>query len=1457
MGQPKIRIHNGSGGMDKDTDPILADGNGNAIYQPNDYYDALNMRPKSQTAANSFGNEVILGNGLKVCSVGSVTDQTEVARIYMDEGAVSLTLQYFVYDSNGVEAASGNHNFGGAATYDDVYTWFSSALSVAFPDATFTHGSTIPYFDMTFVNSTQRYTIVSGYLVDGSTVFDYPEFIITQDFIDVGGEKYLVPIASVDIANGNGSDTFILSTTDNEDGVGELGVITYNGVVYTYTRLLRSSELKLGWLYLPDLVGEKSNGRVNLYWVDGHNYDRAVYFFGDYSTDGCINFVDPNNIYYYGSIDLGTRQQKFASTATLTFTSQEDSGGALTSGDKRYFLAFVDYSGQISSYSMLGQPIPVSPAFWYGGTELQSTTKSNVFTVSGADPLIFPYVRLGVVNYANTAVSIQLLPQISTTANDFTLYHTGFEVAETVQAGALSLELQQIINSFNNVILNQRYVKSNITTVLDYDFTNAFAALTLSTARSQTDYAEDPYQTSMTLTHDGNYDPLINSKLGYMDNETYRIGGRVEFKNGGITPCFLIGDITIDISDSGEFPYGGSLTTFNSGPESFIINRAIKVSGWTDFWLALPNGITEADIERVHIMRVPCVPEVLATGLGMASVSLGNDGTYDYYAPGYLDSTGVGSIPLYNTYSREKKYIHFITPDTLFTNGQITYVDGDKVNFYEDLESLGGSPITINGGEIAYGDAYRDVSRKSVLFQYSGYNNGNTAYTPQDLDNAIHVVSNVKNPKEVTADPIVPFGSGDKFTITGNDVYECNLIVGETISAPDIVYYNGVLPSTLLVFTSDLGALNWGKYIQYIRPLVNKYGDYLDNSWIWTGYAQSVGSTADLDVLGGDVFIQKTTLRLSTIDSNSALTNANCAFGFFSQNRVNTTMRATGGIPAYVDTTNNTWSVGIGKFMELSTNESYTYQSQYTPRNQEQSYVSYNPNYLTPSTKETRIIWSTLKPIGSLLDYYLEFQALNFRDLDLTDGRISHMAILNGELWTWQQRRLMQQVFNNDGIVSSDTSSLLIGDGSVMSRRGMPITRYGTNQKWGVKIGRSRGGDDVAMWWSEELKSIIKIGAEGTNVVSDGDKISIFIQPACELLTVADNTTLDWGNNLRGVYDHKNHEFVWTVVVALPCLLWSEDTSYLTNDLCFLQNANTAFDGGITVYRATEDNLNSNPLDRDSWTEVENGYIAYTLCYSLIKNKFTSFYGYRPKLYIPKGDSFLTPAPIEINQPLNTLRMSEIFKHDSGRAACFYETKQVATFGLDLLVNDSDPYRLDCNTIGTFLTNSNIYRYQIYVIATDTYWAIREVSTDYVILYDEYTGADIMSGEAHIILCWGEEPYIEFMDNDDPYAYKRPHAVNIQSSTEPIRVEFTNLTQQSFITNRNENNSLLTDFSEVDDVYRSGVHNDTTATPTDNTGFADRLKSPWWKSKVFFRVGNVSRIHQLISKFGVDKRNIS
>lgn len=1481
--QPIVQIQNGLGGMDKDTSYSFADLQGNSIFSPLDYADALNIRPLSSGQSGSFANEVVLGNGSKLFSVGQVQDQNQIGTFPVFGGDVSVQYSWEIYDAFGNMIYNGNSTVYGSPSQPtvgaDIVTSILTATGAGY-DVFYSSGK------ITIENTDgDPFTLKIGYAIDGGVLQYYP-FTITQELIQGRSGNFLTPISSLDILG----DLFILSTDGTgANTVSEIGVMTYNGSAYTYTKLLRTTELGLDWMYLPEMTGERSLDSARLYWVDNKNYDRVFVYNGAYVTNGALNFVDSDNFYAYGSIDNQTRQQVSQDGSVLTFTNQYSTNGNLKSGTKRYCLTFVNQYGINSEFTMLGNPVFVSPNLLSGGTDAQQTTKYNEFTVTGVDPNVFPFVRLAVVEYYNTSVAISLLPKVATNNNTITLYHRGNEVVQSLDAGQLGLYNVEILYSHNNLILDNRYVKSNFTERIDYDFTDAAQLLTLTTDVFLTD-ADDQYITSTPTTAKGTYDPLVAQYVGYMDNETYRFGLRVEYEGGFMSKAFWIGDKTITPSEMSDYASFGACLTDSSNDPANTRHRCVKVGNWSAFWSAIGS---EADrITRVHIVRTPCIPEVLGTGIINACAQLASNGGYDYYVPYFYDVSGVNNAGAGNMQIlRDGSKCNFISPDFLFTDQVPFYQNNDYINIVDNFVSKGGSAYNLltSGTQNVYGDAYQNDSSfgYSIIINFTGF--FETPTSDYVTNNSISNFQSLNASNRGVKYDSNYYNSSDKIGLGGNDILEMNLIT-KFASAGNRFYFNPILKSSIITGVPTFSPYDsyYGNYIQYVRPLgSNKYGDPLDNIWIPTNYSQPVNDTTSLSVMGGDTFTQKTVVKVSTLIDNSQLNpsqnsfgNANLLFSFYSQNRVDTSMRTNAALLGRLENSGLTFGDTIGYFAEEFIDESFDIQRQYTTRLDEQAYSTYDPYAKDVPHKYTRILYSQLKPVNSLIDYYLDFKPLNFRDLDASNGDISHMIVFNGELVTFQKRKFQRQFFNNDGILQSDSNyDIIVGNGSVLTRRGQTLTNYGTDKKWSVVRGKSRGGDDLVMWWSTELGSLLRLGSDGCVVISDISKLNRFVLEACGVLDTAVETTLNWGSFLHGVYDHRNREFTWTARAMKDYPDWSYDYPYEVGDIVkydqFQQTQNpSCFDNIPFLFRCKLSGISMSPPTKDTpdimWDYIpftdKNYYALFTLSYSLIKDRFHSFYGFRTRLYMPWKDRYLTPCPMTRQNAIQSNTISDVYLSDNGEAGAFYESELLLP--LAGFSNSSDPYELNYTSASTAF-QYDFYRFFIYVPeVSDFKYFFREVKTNSVVLYEPWNNAiDISTKDVYVGLCWGEEPYIEFLLNTDPVSYKRPKAIQVQSTLEPVRVDFvtdqnrtgnqTSVAQTSFLTSRNENNSNKSDFRLKDNHYEAGIRNQTNGHETDNTLYDKVLNSTWWKTKIKFEVGLKARLNQLVNRFTGNMRNIS
>ena len=717
-------------------------------------------------------------------------------------------------------------------------------------------------------------------------------------------------------------------------------------------------------------------------------------------------------------------------------------------------------------------------------------------------------VKLVCVEYTNTTATAVIVGTFATQRNPYTVQHTGLEITQPYTTTFLNPTKEDVTNGLNIRLLNQRCVESNYDVRAVYDFTAFFENIVLSTEIYETESEGGFINTSgVGMVASGYFDIiLVNQKAGYTDNETYRVGGRIKWVDGGWSPVYHIGDITID---------AGADTSLTSTTGSIIRARYIKASNID--YAFLPSGVNISDIEGIEIVRAECIPEVLATGYAYPAWQVQDGSTGDVNIFPFLRQKFAS--PAWADGNMSSSVYNFVSPDLIFSSQNISFSNGDKV-FYSGFNTVADTNNYVNSN-----------TNSSSVFTQNTPDNG-TAYTEIDVEGAVYAASPQNTPlhnidiggssfgnETFNFSSIkIPFTS----TVEGALVY-CPYQVSEApinSSGDYCLYYNRMNYDASLIYfgtTITAPASNdyKGRYMQYFRPLTNKYGDKKNTIYIPTGTFIDTNATT-ADIWGGDTFIEKTTYKAgilgesgTTAQPNLTLTNSGIGFSFFSQNKRHSQMRnGSGGTGAYVFPfqlpTSGTWVENVGAWLEQESQENIDYSNSYTIRNNENAFAAYDSNAYYNTDRSTTIRWSDVKPIGSETDEYSIFRPENVRDLELRNGEIIHHEVINGELWSWQNSfAFMRQFFNNDGQLNTiDSSIVLIGDGSVMSRRGVTLSSVGATHKYSVRKGKSKGGDDIVVWVNTDLGLITRFGADGVLVLSDQFEIRRWLLEQSKILNV-------------------------------------------------------------------------------------------------------------------------------------------------------------------------------------------------------------------------------------------------------------------------------------------------------------------------------------------------------------------
>jgi hypothetical protein len=600
-------------------------------------------------------------------------------------------------------------------------------------------------------------------------------------------------------------------------------------------------------------------------------------------------------------------------------------------------------------------------------------------------------------------------------------------------------------------------------------------------------------------------------------------------------------------------------------------------------------------IKAFKIVRSERIPEVMATGLFSSSIRV-IYATYEDIMPIYIE----GSIP-YGTADNpskisSRKYVNFLSSD-LYFGGQYEYLPGDKIKvlgpFKNNLEQANKAVASSTSLYVQSNGFFVDPLTHDA--QYSDYGIDD-AYFIEAGGKKISGSNRFRTETDATA-----IGLGRNGSVRSSYYFDLT----SAISAPHAsmssndkgLYYGQVF--------RDLGG-----NLKY--PRNKELSFYQSVGHLFIVEETSNGTINAQSVFGGDIFNQKCYLkqkgkRPSKQDGN--------AISFYSQNTRNSQLISVleyvsygvspGSVfPQIIDSNPplptgavmnvGEWRTGLIAWIEegYDTYEQLEYDESYSAVYQASDVQAFDENNEFDGSSPVRITWSAKKITGSLKDNYRVFKPLDFADLDLTRGEISHHEVINNSFYTFQEFSVQRQYFRDASLVGAqEGTDIVVGSGSILGAPGVELTSIGTSKKESVVKGKNPNGKDVVYWYNDRLQKLLRLAGDGVQVLSDRGLSTFFVNNG---KYVSNEFYPLSGKGVHGVWNDRYGEAIFT----------------------FKYN-----DG------------------------VSNK--SFTVAYDEIKNGFVSFHSYTPNIYLPYNNTFFSPDPEAGFE--NTL-----YLHDTGLNYSFY-----------------------------------------------------------------------------------------------------------------------------------------------------------------------------------------------------------
>jgi hypothetical protein len=1050
----------------------------------------------------------------------------------------------------------------------------------------------------------------------------------------------------------------------NPYGYGQVGVLRYlpDSDSYQYVRLIGSKQFNFNTQKQTEFPVSFANGRISINITDNYNRPYTIYNKGAFFNDSAVKVFNPTNgIYSYANLKEQISTQVNFNNYTVSFTRQLGAGGSLLSGNKRYAINFITEGGTTSELSQLTNMVSVylssyanSSTVQISGTLVQ-TGKINVINVTGIRPSVFKYIQLICFEYlsdSNTQSAVNsyivrkelLLPD----QTSIELQHTGNELTRFFDSELANQVQPDFLRVGTVDLIANRLVYGNITNSEAIDFSEWAKTFNYSIIQKPI-YGSFGAQTYYEFYDVNN----INTATSFCPFEWERFYVVFELLNGKLTQAFFTADVRFvtqdDYTANTEYQFldtngsaarrDFSLDDFTDyslmNADNFYLQLGIRFSNIN--WDYLIDGIAVRNlVKRIRIHKCQTVKEVLANGSVHLSEASRKKPTFvvfpnpNYYSGALVPNTftdrhydnGVELVN-YNGTDVERQRGSFYSTDIWLGETDYEFIQGDKVINYGQQRF-----VSINQGT--------EVGAESVNIWTLTY----SVFMPKT-----GVFLDIISAKFL--------GEGEGATLAPNSSYVKRTFTDENDRGLKAASF--VIQTTQSFFPRTINEdIGFAYQAAIFRQRNNKYGNINQQNILEDlNGVISVNETKG-DAFGGSCFIQQ--MQFKQTAGNPAAPFGGKGYNIVSCNYANSNLRL-----AESSTTNQVFPVTVIDWLTWLKNQYFDqqgYSSQYNIQNNVQSRAVFDVNLEFNSELITRKYYSQINLINSISDQNRVFLPFDFADNMNTYGEISLIANINDELFTFQQNSTTREFFNSEGrLTTIEDGTVAIGDGTVLSRRGLRLSAFGTNHRWTFVKGLSDSGKEVAYWFNIDFHAIMRFGQDGTVNLSERGMMKTFLRQNTRFVRNKFTPAHDQG--AHAVWDDRGKNYILTVRAWKDSLDWSSDSvAYRLGQTVLLGQL-----WGVPImYQCLIAHVSSNDNSPTSvngstyWIKREftdnNYYNLFTLVYNEKKNAFSHYYTFYPKIYINNLDRYLSYDPITANQ--NKLYLH---REDSENPLVFYDVE--------------------------------------------------------------------------------------------------------------------------------------------------------------------------------------------------------
>jgi hypothetical protein len=1131
-------------------------------------------------------------------------------------------------------------------------------------------------------------TLLSNTTVIGGTIFEnatpsattvYVGFYVNVDAqinLTIGGVKQEVIILKEYLANNGGAfrelksinieeNLFVLATNGTvlQLTVGKKDYLTGN---WTSKILFQTNTIQIPIGTPIDMDGQIDFGeRLSIYFTT-NEIPRCIYvpyknvwndfasmiWFYDPNTNTMVN--NPDGYYIYNSIQSETALQLLQNFARVS-NAVVATGGALKTGNKQYYIRQISGnevktgigmgSGQISIFQE-----PLTDPALYGNIAGLDTNKKATLTVENLDPNLYDKFELICTENNGGVFTASIVNVFDITGETMTVTHFGNETQISVSQSEFAQEQVLLKTAKNLVIARNRLFLSNITTQNDYDLSAWAQTIGVTPVR-------EAFSSSNSLFYDNNlapneYQTNINifNKAGYMFLETYRFGIKLYFTNGFVSRPYFIEDVIFNLGNtqltSGEGT-GASVFQVYLWRPTFNVNL--------DTAPTIDGKPLKDVLYGYEIVRQECIPEVLATGFIMPSTE--NTVVQDRYKGGgrVVERAISGVAPV--TTINDRRALSFYSPDVISGTTDIQPLSGDQAIVYGQpilttYVNTGVIPNTAGNVSTAFG-----VNPNQVC--------GGMLFT--DYPNVLATSYVISKGENVDYNSVGTIGMGLNNTPLMTGVEPAPFLgPGVTIGQYGNNQKAIALTTTTNVLAPTGTSIDYGFYYSaYYRSQPNKYGNIENGNYISCGYFRKltvgVGGTYTDVVYGGDTFTQKNYMKFCNLSIQSAAPLSNPIYriglAFWTQNRANFQLRNfTSTSKDFPYTTRTSILSGLTDWLgldQLNAGEALYDISNSPLQIPTAARQAFNPNEPLDTTEENILYYSDLKVNDSLSDPYRMFMPLNRKSYPAMYGGIQNTFTKdsNSLIVMMDNQVYLQALDQQQNQINADGTNIIIGDGSVLGARELPLSQIGAPLKTAALQYKTSSGRIHVTYFNPYLKKWIRIG-EGITDIGETTGVQSFL---------TNNTDRCFTeNSMIFGYNFINDELYMTAVNTLPSsTLWNNASTYTAGDIVYINKIYQPIQQFVYYKAKINVPVNKNPTSLvnqvNYWEVVRQS--NFTFVYNDKLGMTSGFKSIYPMRYLPFNETYLTA----ILQDNMSTQLTSFYEHNKPSTTDYEQNEIIAS----------------------------------------------------------------------------------------------------------------------------------------------------------------------------------------------------